>query len=108
MTIDLSIERNAIYDSLCIINLKVEVGKFSHCYYDKLRNKIQKKIKKSDITIINFIPNKPISDKWIFYCLLDLQRDFTEIITIPENNLGEDNLNEWSYSFNPQKLVKII
>ena len=98
----------AYFDSLQIINVEVNVEKFSHDYYNKLRNIIKKKIQKSDMIIINFIPNKLINDKWIFYCLLDLQRDFTDIITIPNNNLEEENLNEWSYSFNPQKLVKIL
>ena len=76
-------------------------------YYLRLRRWLRKRVKESDLTLIHFIPTKPITERWMVALLLDLQMEFTEILIFPKTEIKEEELQEWFSYFNPVQVLKI-
>lgn len=90
-----------------IINKKIDVAKLSTRYYNKKRAEIKRNINhKSDVVIVNLIPNNDIEEKWVVELLLHLQREFTDVVIIPKTTIDDDDLSEWINFFNPSQVLK--
>ena len=74
-----------------IIKKKVDIEKLDGEYYKRLRYSIKRDLKSNtEILMIEFIPNSPISDKSILKTLLHLQREFTDILIAPKSTISID------------------
>jgi hypothetical protein len=92
-------------ESLQVITRKIDPTKIDHLYINKLRREIKTKIESGkDLTIIYFIPTAPIEKRWVVWSLLDLQKEFTEILVMPKNIFTEDELKDYFFHFDPVKV----
>jgi hypothetical protein len=69
-----------------IIRRKVDPTRIVPDYYRQVKNDIRRKIDiDAELLIIEIVPKSEITKKWIVETLMYLQREFTSIITVPEN-----------------------
>ena len=91
-----------------IIVKKIDPDKFDDEIYVKLEKNLKREIKEGlSQVIIYFIPTKPITEKWIVWSLLDLQRKFTEVLFMPSNIFSDAELEDWFYYKNPMKVYRL-
>lgn len=98
---------NTYFPIIQIINKKIDVEKLNTAYYNRKRREIRREIdKNSEIIILNLIPNKEIQKKWMVESLLHLQKEFTDILIVPNNGIKDSELSEWIKFFNPVQVLK--
>jgi hypothetical protein len=87
---ELGASRDDLSQSLQIIHKKIDADRLDDIDY--IRN-IRRSIKRShnknaDIVVIELIPKSPIKEKWILKSWLHFQREFTDLLMEPKNNIG--------------------
>ena len=93
--------------SIQIINKRVNVDKLDGRYYSKLKNEIRKQVRENpEILLINFLPNRPVTELWALMTLLDLQLEFTDTVIIPRTTIDAEQLDEWVCFFDPKQVLK--
>lgn len=86
-----------------IIKRKVDIDRLTGAYYQQVKNDIKRKIRDdTELLIIKITPKNEISEKCIVDCLMYLQREFTSIITIPENkaDMKKEDFKEFEIMYN--------
>lgn len=74
--------------SIQIIKKKVDINKLDGKYYQQIKSSIKCQINKDvDILMVEIIPKNEVEKMWILKSLLHLQREFTDILITPKNNL---------------------
>ncbi|WP_048127348.1 hypothetical protein [Methanosarcina lacustris] len=100
-----------VYGSSCnqyvpkvqIIKRRVDPARLTGAYYAQVKYDIKRKINDdTELLIIKIIPKCQITKKWVLMSFLDLQRELTSIITIPENsaNIEKKEFDEFERMFN--------
>jgi hypothetical protein len=79
--------------SIQIIQKKIDAEKLDDLdYIRKTRRSIKRmQHKNADIVMIELIPRSPIKEKWILKSWIHFQREFTDLLIAPKNNVNMGN-----------------
>jgi hypothetical protein len=92
-----------------VITKKINVKKFieDEFYYDRKEKEIRREVKRNaDIVIVNLKPDQKIKDLWVLEMLLHLQREFSDIVIIPDSDMPIEELEDWFGIFRPKEVLK--
>lgn len=93
--------------SIQIINKKIDVERLNTEYYNRKRFEIRREINEdTDIVLLNLIPSQEIEKRWIVELLLHLQKEFTDILIVPNTGVQDAELSEWINFFRPVQVLK--
>lgn len=93
-----------------IINKKINTKKFidDDFYHHRKRLELRREVKEnSDLILVNLVLSESINEKWALECMLDLQREFTDIVIIPPTDIQLEKINEWR-QFNSSRILKSL
>jgi len=96
-------------DKLRIVNITIDIDKLNGKYYKGKRREIRRKLKDDGYKIlINPITNKKIEEKWVVETLMFLQREFTDLIIIPDTTVPDTELEEFIEFFKPKQVIRKV